>query len=128
VSDESSTPPGKKDPALKAAVKMVALTGIVLSVGAALLADFRAAIGVFLGGMLATANLMLFIRLGEAFLEQKTSNRTPWAALGFLKLLGLFACVYLILKSGNVSALALVVGYGALPVGITISGLLRPKD
>src|SRR5687768_8606601 len=107
---------------------MVAITGIVLSLGAAVLADFRAAIGVFLGGMLATANLMLFIRLGEAFLEQKSSSRTPWAALGFLKLLGLFACVYLILKSGNVSALALVVGYGALPVGITISGLLRPKD
>lgn len=127
MSDDGSRSPGKKDPALKAAVKMVAITALVLTLGTAVLADFRAAVGVFLGGALATANLVLFIRLGEAFLEQN-QGKTPWALLGFLKLLGLFAVVYLILKRGDVSAMALVVGYGALPVGITISGLFSPKE
>jgi len=99
----------KKDPALRTAVKTVAGSAIVLAVAALALTDARTAIGVFLGGALATANLVLFIRLGEAFLSQ-TGARAPWALLGFLKLLALFACVFLILRRGDISALALVVG------------------
>jgi len=117
----------KKDPALRTAVKTVAGSAIVLAVAALALTDARTAIGVFLGGALATANLVLFIRLGEAFLSQ-TGARAPWALLGFLKLLALFACVFLILRRGDISALALVVGYGSLPIGITVSSLFSPKD
>ena len=119
--------PKRRDPALRAAVKAVAVTGVVLAVLAAVFSDLRAAVGVFLGGALATANLALFIRLGDAFLDQK-GPRTPWALLGFLKLLALFGAVYLILRRGDVSALALVVGYGALPIGITLSNLFFRKE
>lgn len=123
----SEDAPNKKDPQLKAAVKIVAITALVLTVGTLVFTDARAAIGVFLGGALATANLVLFIRLGDAFLDQK-GPRAPWALVGFLKLLALFGAVYLILRRGDVSALALVVGYGALPVGITLSSLFTPRD
>lgn len=117
----------KKDPALKAAVKVVAITALVLTVGAALFADLQAALGVFLGGALATLNLVILVRLGEAFLEQN-GGRTPWAVIGVLKLVGLFAAVYLILKRGDISPMALVVGFGSLPIGITISGLFPAKE
>ncbi len=123
------TPPvprAKRDPALRAAVKSVALTGLVLAVGAAAFSGAQTGVGVAIGGVLATVNLVLFIRIGEAFLAQGT--RPSWAALGFIKLLALFACVYLILRRGDVSALALVVGYGALPIGITVSGLMTPRE
>ncbi len=124
---EPQTTPKKRDPVLRAAVKSVAVSGLVLTVLAAVFTDFRAAVGVFLGGALATANLVLFIRLGDAFLDQK-GPRTPWALLGFLKLLALFGAVYLILRRGDVSALALVVGYGAMPIGITLSNLFFRKE
>ncbi len=117
----------KKDPALKAAVKVVAITGLVLTAGAAVFTDFHSAVGVFLGGALATLNLVILIRLGEAFLEQN-GGRTPWAIIGVLKLVGLFAAVYLILKRGDISPMALVVGFGSLPIGITISGLFPGKE
>lgn len=127
MSEQPEDAPKKRDPQLKAAVKIVGVTALALTVGALVFSDVRAAIGVFLGGALATANLVLFIRLGDAFLDQQ-GPRTPWALLGFLKLLALFGAVYLILRRGDVSALALVVGYGALPIGITLSSLFTKRD
>jgi lipopolysaccharide export LptBFGC system permease protein LptF len=124
---DPSREPKKKDQALRTVVKTVAVTALVLTAFAFAFADARAAMGVFVGGALATANLVLFIRLGQAFLSQKGAS-APWAILGFLKLIALFACVYLILKRGDVSALALVVGYGSLPIGIAVSSLFSSKD
>jgi hypothetical protein len=44
-----------------------------------------------------------------------------------LKLVLLFAGVWMVLKSGVVSGLSLAVGYAALPLGITLASLLGPK-
>lgn len=116
----------KRDPTLRSAIRTVAITGLVLTVLGGVGFDLRTAIGVGLGALLATVNLILFVRLGEAFLAQQGKS-APWAALGGIKLLGLFAAVWLILRRGDVSALALVVGYGALPIGVTLGTLFRPK-
>jgi hypothetical protein len=119
-------PPSGSQAALGSAVRVVAVTSVVLVAIAALAFDARTAIGVALGGLLATANLALFVRLGRAFLEQR-ENGAAWGLIGAIKLLGLFVAVWLLLRRGDVPALALVLGYAALPLGITLSTLVRPK-
>jgi hypothetical protein len=121
-----ATSPSSSQAALGSAVRVVAVTSVVLVAIAALAFDTRTAVGVALGGLLATANLALFVRLGRAFLEQR-ENGAAWGLIGAIKLLGLFVAVWLLLRRGDVPALALVLGYAALPLGITLSTLVRPK-
>ncbi len=47
-----------------------------------------------------------------------------WGLFGAAKMAGLFGGVFLLLRAGLVDPIALVVGYGALPVGITLAGLV----
>ena len=65
-------------------------------------------------------------RIVEAFLTKK-GNTAPWAIIAVLKLFFLLGGVWLILKSGVVSGLALVIGYMALPTGAVIASLFGPK-
>src|SRR5262245_28888108 len=111
---------------MRAAVIAVFASGLALSIGALALFGARAAFGVALGGAIATANLAVFARLGDAFIARK-GNTAPWALVALLKLVVLFGGIWLILKSEVVSGLSLAVGYGALPIGITLGSLLGPK-
>lgn len=118
-------PPVKRDPALGSSVKATAAAALVLAVGVAIIQDPWFAIGTLIGGLLATANLVLFIRIVETFIAQTQGGKAvPWAMLWALKLAGLFVCVFVILRRGDVNALAFVIGYGALPIGIAVSSLL----
>jgi hypothetical protein len=114
------------DAPMKAAIWTVAGTAVVLSGGAALGFGARAALGVAVGGVLATLNLLVFARIGQAFLSKK-GNTAPWAIIAVVKLVGLLGGVWLILKNGYVSGLALTIGYGSLPIGITLGSLFGPK-
>lgn len=122
---EKKKVPLPMDPALRSAVLVTAVTALIFSViGAVVVAPFWG-LGVLVGGMLATANLVLFIRLGRMYLELQGQS-TPWALMAVLKLIGLFACVGVILWRGAVPPLAFVIGYGALPIGISIGSLIKP--
>lgn len=124
---EKKRVPLPMDPALRSAVLVTAVTALIFSViGAILVAPFWG-VGVLVGGMLATANLVLFIRLGRMYLEMQGQS-TPWALMAVLKLIGLFACVGIILWRGAVPPLAFVIGYGALPIGISIGTLIKPAQ
>ncbi|MBL8739486.1 MAG: ATP synthase subunit I [Myxococcales bacterium] len=119
-----ATPPAKRDPALGSSVRATAAAAIVLAVGAAVVVDPWYAVGTLIGGVMATANLVLFIRIVETFIAQSQAGKAvPWAMLWALKLAGLFLCVFVILRRGDVNALAFVMGYGALPIGIAVSSL-----
>jgi hypothetical protein len=115
----------RSDPTLRATLWAVAIAAVVLTAGATAGFDRRAAIGVATGGAIAVANLAVFIRVGRAFLEKK--NTAPWGAVAVVKLLALVGGVWLLLKNGLVSPLALAAGYGALPIGITLGVLFGPK-
>jgi hypothetical protein len=99
---------------------------LCLSVGAFAFFGWRSALGVLVGGLLATANLAIFARIGQAFIARK-GRTAPWGAIAMIKLVALFGGVWLILKSDLVSGLALAVGYASLPVGITVGSLFGPK-
>lgn len=112
--------------AMRGAVIAVAVCGAALAVLAFALFNARIGLGVALGGALATANLYVFARVGDAFLVKK-GNTTPWAMIAVVKLVFLFGGVWIILKNDYVPGLALAAGYGALPVGITFGFLFGPQ-
>lgn len=125
-----------RDPALKASagsdvsVALVATAGfgLVATMTALLLFHGHAALGVLVGSSIAVANLWVFKKLGEAFLTNSGSKRAVWGVVGALKFVVLLVGVGLLLRYGVVDALALIVGYGALPVGITLSTFLASRD
>ena len=127
---DAPKPPVKRDPALGSSVKATAVAAVVLAIGVAIIQDPWFAIGTLIGGLLATANLVLFIRIVETFVAQTQGGKAvPWAMLWALKLAGLFVCVFVILRRGDVNALAFVIGYGALPIGIAVSSLFgKPPE
>lgn len=117
---------GLGDATMRAAVLSVLVSGLCLAIGALGFFGWRSAFGVAVGGLLATANLAIFARIGQAFVARK-GNTAPWGVIAVLKLVVLFGGIWLILKSGVVSGLALACGYGALPIGITVGSLFGPK-
>ena len=114
------------DVQLKAALLCVACTGLALAILALVLYDVRAALGVALGGAIATANLWVFAQLGRGFLTPG-GVKGPWVAVAMLKVVVLFGGVWWVLKHEIASGVALAIGYGALPLGIVIGTLFAPK-
>lgn len=133
TSDEVKSPAEKPAPApfsdraVSNAVQTTGITAIVLTVVMSVVQGVWWSVGTMIGGVLATLNLLLFARMAEAFIAAKGKS-APWAVLGGIKLLGLFLCVFVILRRGDVSALAFIIGYGSLPIGISVSTLRRPPE
>lgn len=123
--EEPEEPEGNDAP-MRAAIWSVGGTALVLTIGAAGGFGLRPALGVAIGGAIATANLVIFARIGQAFLSRK-GNTAPWAIIAVLKLVALLGGIWMILKSNLVSGLALTIGYGSLPIGITLGSLFGPK-
>jgi hypothetical protein len=117
---------GLGDAPMRAAVIAVFASGVALSIGALAFFGARAALGVAIGGAIATANLAVFARLGDAFIARK-GRTAPWTVIALVKLVFLFGGVWMILESEIVSGLSLAAGYGALPLGITLGSLFGPK-
>jgi hypothetical protein len=108
--------------ALSGVIRTTAVAAVAMTLVAAVVQGPGWAVGTLIGGVLATLNLIVFARIASAFVEQRGKS-APWAVIGGIKLLGLFLAVYLILSRGEVSALAFILGYGSLPIGISLGSL-----
>lgn len=124
--EENGDDPGQSHAQMRAAITSVFFSGLCLAVAAGAFFDLKAGLSALLGGILATLNLYVFARVGQAFMERQ-GNTAPWGVVALLKLLVLFGGVWFVLKSGMVSALGLAAGYAALPLGVTIASLFGPK-
>jgi hypothetical protein len=121
------TPARERDPVMAAAIRGVGIAALILTAAAAIGFGTRPALGAALGGAIATTNLWLFARIGEAFLSGR--GRVPWAMIALIKLTALIGGVWLVVKNGYVPTGWLAMGYGSLPVGITIGSLFaKPPD
>jgi hypothetical protein len=118
--------PGVGDATMRVVILCVAGSAVAMTLLALLAFGVRSALGVALGGAIATANLYVFARIVDAFLSRR-GRTAPWTIIAMLKLVVLLGGVWLILKSDLVSGLALVVGYASLVVGITLGTLFGPK-
>jgi hypothetical protein len=75
---------------------------------------------------MAGLNLLAFARVGAAILAPR-GRSAPWAGIAAIKLLGLFGAFYFLLQHQIVTPFPLMIGYAALPVGITLGFLLSPR-
>lgn len=123
------------------ATRMVAGSGVVLVVLALLAFGFRSAFGTAIGAALATSNLWMLGKIIEALLppgddadgdvdddapppsRSRGSSALLWSFLAGLKILVLFGGAWMLMTKGWASPMALCAGYGALPIGITLSTL-----
>jgi ABC-type uncharacterized transport system permease subunit len=101
---------------IAAALWCVALVGIVAAIVAALLAGARAFAGVALGAGIAVANLWAVGRIIRGVVAQE--RRLPWTLVALAKFSILFGLVAALATFKIVDLLALLIGYGALPIGI----------
>lgn len=123
---EDEGPPGVGDAAMRTVLLWVAGSAAVMTVLALLSFSVRVALGVAIGGAIATANLYVFARIGDAFISRR-GRTSSWTLIAIVKLVALIGAVWLILKNDTVPSLALAVGYSSLVVGITLGTLFGPK-
>jgi len=121
--------PGTDQPSrdVVTAIVAVAAVGLTSSIIAGVGWGLSGFLGVFLGASIAVANLYVFKKLGESFFTVSGGNRATWGLIGILKVVVLGALVFFVLRHHIVEALPFVIGYAALPVGITLSSLLGAR-
>jgi hypothetical protein len=119
----------ERDPNLTAAYVTVCAAGGFLFLGAGIAYGVRTMLAVGIGAALALSNLWVLERLVLAFLRTGAGR---WAGIATVKAGVLFAVVVFLVKSGAVDLLPVVAGFGALPVGILVSGMMpvtsRPEE
>lgn len=116
----------KPDPTMRSAIQGVAISAAALTVVVLLAFGLRPALGVGVGGAIATVNLVVFAKMAEAFLARR-GTAVPWGIVGLLKLTLLLGGVWLIIRHDVVGAGWLALGYASLPLGITLGSLFGPK-
>jgi hypothetical protein len=121
------------DARLRRSLVGVVLSGAVLSAGALLVLGVREAVSVAAGAAIAAGNLWILSRIVAALLgasePRQGSTRTAglWAAIALLKMFGLFALVWLLMRYEVVSPLWMVVGFAALPAGIAFGAVASDR-
>ncbi len=113
-------------------LRAVVITGAVLALCALAFAGVGAAVSVAAGAGLAAGNLWLLARIVTALLPDdrpgaEAQSRAGWALVAVLKMFGLLALAWLLMRHGIVSPLPMLVGFGALPIGIAIGSLVSDR-
>src|SRR5262245_34288976 len=105
---------------IAAAIWAVLAVGVVASVVAGIAAGPRALIGVSAGAAIAAINLWAVSRIIRAF-ASPGEPRLPWALIAIAKFSALFGAVIGLVSLGVTDLISLLIGYGALPIGIVAS-------
>lgn len=115
-----------REPGLRLALWSVVLVGLALALLAGIFAGGAAMLSVGVGAAVAALNLWS-ITLVVRGQFGKLSPNVPWGVVGMLKFILLFAGVYGLIRSGLVQVLPLLIGYGALPLGI-VAAQISPSQ
>jgi hypothetical protein len=118
---------------MRRSILAVAVVGGVLSLVSLLFFGLSTAFSVGVGAALAAVNLWALARIVAALLPTgpagaRAQSKAAWGLLATIKLFGLIAVVWLLMRHGIVSPIPMVVGFGALPIGIAIGSLLSDRD
>jgi len=113
----------------------VAVAGGVLSLGALAFFGVTTAFSVAMGAVIAVGNLWILARVIGALLPgddddaeaARSQSRSAWSLVAILKLFGLVAVVWLLMRHGVVSPLPMLVGFGSLPIGIALGTLVSDR-
>ncbi len=117
---------GKPDGRFVTAMVAVASLGALMAVTAAFTWGARMAFSVGTGATIAGSNLYVLSRIVGAMVRGG-SGAGAWGISAFTKMLVLFGGIWLLMTRGLVDPMGLVVGYGALPIGIAIGSIVSDK-
>jgi hypothetical protein len=135
MSDDPSPAPGSLDPRMRIAIGAVALTGVVVSAVGAAVFGARAGGSVAAGAAIATGNLWVLARVVAALLPDENApsaarageRKGAWTVLALVKTVGLLMAAWLVLSYRVAAPLPMLVGFGALPIGIAIGALVSDR-
>jgi hypothetical protein len=118
---------------MNTSLRAVVAAGVAMALFAAAAFGWRSAVSVVAGAAIAAANLWALARIIAALLpsdadQARSQSRVAWALLAIVKIFGLLAVVWLLMRHGVVSPLPLVLGYMALPIGIAIGSLVSDRS
>ena len=131
--------PPRFDGRMRMSIRTVALSGGVLALGALAFLGVREGFSAAVGAALATGNLWALARIVTELLPPPPDPDTraasapsakgagPWTLVGLLKMLGLLAVAWLLMRHGVVAPLAMLIGFGALPIGIAIGSIVSDR-
>lgn len=118
------------DPRTRTAIVGVAAIGAMFAIGASTGWGLRAGVSVAIGALIAVANLYGLARIVGALLGTRAEGDPSsgmWGLFAVLKVIGLFGGIWLLLSSHFVQPIGLVVGWGALPIGIALGTFVSDK-
>jgi hypothetical protein len=132
MAPRAEAPPARFDARLRMSIRAVAITGATLALFALAFAGLGPAISVAAGAGLAAGNLWLLARIVTSLLPDdrpgaEAQSRAGWALVAVLKMFGLLALAWLLMRHGIVTPLPMLVGFGALPIGIAIGSLVSDR-
>jgi hypothetical protein len=118
------------DTRLRVAMLTVAIVGTLLTAGAGLWANGRAGLSIGIGAMVALSNLYVLSRIVATLAvphEGEPHVGLTWGVIVTGKIMVLFGGLWLLMTRHLVDPIPLVVGYGALPIGIAIGAVVSDK-
>jgi hypothetical protein len=107
-------------------------SGALMTAAAGVVWGLRTAMSVGCGALIAAANLYVLSKIvarlmGGASDGARGEVAAAFAVLAVAKMVFLFGGVWLLLSRGLVDPIGLIVGYGALPIGIAIRAAVSDK-
>jgi hypothetical protein len=118
---------------LRATMIAIAVAACAFSAVAAYAFSWRTALSVAIGGGIALANLWVLTRIVSSLMPAeneapRSDAKSAWGIMAALKLVFLFGGIWLLMTKHLVDPMALLVGFGALPIGIAIGTIVRDTE
>jgi hypothetical protein len=125
--------PARFDARLRTSLRAVIVAGAALGLLALAFASVGTGLSVLAGAALAAGNLWLLARIVSELLPSdragaEAQSRGGWALVAALKMFGLVAVAWLLMRHGIVSPMPMLIGFGALPIGIAIGSLVSDRS
>jgi hypothetical protein len=114
------------DARLRASFVGTAVCGAALALGTAALVGARAGFSAAIGTAVAEANLWALAQIVSALLQGQHAG--AWGVVAPLKMFALVAVVGVMMRYTAIAPLFMVVGFGALPMGIAIGSLMSDRS
>ena len=124
------TPSARLDPRMRTAIAGVASFGAMFAIGGAVGWGARTGLSVAAGATVAVLNLYGLAKILGALVGGRAEGDEAsgmWGMFAVVKVFALFGGVWLLMTTNLVDPLPLVVGWGALPVGIAIASLMSDR-
>jgi hypothetical protein len=133
MAGQADAPPARFDARLRTSLGAVVIAGAALALLALAFASVGAGLSVLAGAALAAGNLWLLARIVAELLPSdragaEAQSRGGWALVAVLKMFGLVAIAWLLMRHGIVSPMPMLIGFGALPIGIAIGSLVSDRN